>query len=120
MIQLDNTPPQAVVHLDNNLDCSRFNKGALLQGHYVAWDLNFGSFSLGSEPFPGPVSPSGGSTPTAPLPSSGSAWGLDTTNMTPCGYVVELDVWDRSIVNSSPGSHNPASNSVGFCLLAPS
>ncbi len=120
VIQLDNTAPQAVVHLDNNLDCSRFVKGAKLQGHFVAWDLNFGSFSMGSEPYSGPVTPSGGNSPTAPLPSIGSAWSLDTTNMTPCGYVVQLDVADRSIVNSSPGNHNFASNSVGFCLLAQS
>jgi hypothetical protein len=119
LIQLDNTAPQAVVHLDNNLDCSRFSVGALLQGHFVAWDLNFGSFSMGSEPFAGPVSPSSGTAPTAALPSSGTSWSLNTTGMTPCGYVVQLDVWDRSIVNSSPGNHNPASSSVGFCLLAP-
>ena len=118
LIQLDNTAPQAVVHLDNNLDCSRFNVGATLQGHFVAWDLNFGSYSMGSGPYSGPVTPSGGNSPTAALPSIGSAWSLDTTNMTPCGYVVQLDVADRSIVNSSPGNHNHGSNSVGFCLLA--
>ena len=118
VIQLDNTAPQANVHLDNNLDCSRFTVGATLQGHYVAYDANFGSFSLGSEPYSGPVNPSGGSLPTAPLPSSGNGWSLDTTGMTPCGYVVQLVVADRSIVNSSPGNHNWGSGSVGFCLLA--
>ncbi len=118
LIQLDNTAPQAVVHLDNNLDCSRFVVGAKLQGHYVAYDANFGSFSLGTEPFSGPVTPSSGNAPTAALPSSGDAWSLDTTGMTPCGYVAVLVVADRSIVNSSPGNHNFASSSVGFCLLA--
>ena len=118
VIQLDNTAPQAVVHLDNNLDCSRFVVGAKLQGHYVAYDLNFGSFSLGSEPYAGPVSPSGGNSATAPLPSSGNGWSLNTAGMTPCGYVVQLTVADRSIVNSSPGNHNWGYASVGFCLLA--
>jgi hypothetical protein len=118
VLQLDNTAPQAVIHLDNNLDCSQFNVGAKLNGHFVAWDLNFGSYSLGTEPFTGPVSPSGGNTPTAALPSTGSAWSLDTTGMTPCGYVVQLEVADRSILDSSPGLHNTAPASVGFCLLA--
>jgi hypothetical protein len=117
LIQLDNTPPQAVIHLDNNLDCSRFGVGAVLNGHFVAYDIHFGSFSLYTEPFPGPVTPSSGTVPTAPLPSTGSAWSLNTATLAPCGYVVRLDVVDRSIVNSSPNGHNGASNSVGFCLL---
>ena len=53
LTQLDNTAPQAVVHLDNNLDCSRFTVGTILNGHYVAYDINFGSFSMGSEPYAG-------------------------------------------------------------------
>ncbi|HTD56060.1 MAG TPA: hypothetical protein VK670_11805, partial [Silvibacterium sp.] len=120
LIQLDNTAPEAAIHLDNNLDCSRFNVGAVLNGHFVAWDLNFGSYSLGSEPFAGPVIPSSGFTPTAPLPSAGNAWSLDTSGMIPCGYVVQLNVYDRSIVDSSPGLHNYTPASVGFCLLAAS
>jgi len=117
LIQLDNTAPQAVIHLDNNLDCSRFNVGAVLNGHFVAYDSNFGSFSLGLLPFSGPVSPASGTAPTAPLPSIGNAWTLNTSTLTPCGYVVQLVVADRSIVNSSPNGHNWGTASVGFCLL---
>jgi hypothetical protein len=37
--------------------------------------------------------------------------------MTPCGYVVYLNVWDRTIVNSgATGWH--AADSDGFCLRA--
>ena len=118
LIQLDNTAPQAVVHLDNNLDCSRFAVGTVLNGHYVAYDIHFGSFSMGSEPYAGPVSPSSGTVPTASLPSAGNAWTLDTSSLPPCGYVVQLNVWDRSIVDSSPNSHNYMPASVGFCLLS--
>ena len=56
-------------------------------------------------------------TPVAP----GSQWFLDTDTpkkMKPCGYVVHLRVWDRSIVNSHPGSHNSNHIEVGFCLRA--
>jgi hypothetical protein len=116
LLQLDNTAPQAAVHLDNNLDCSQFVIGTPLNGHYVAYDLNFGSFSMGSEPYSGPLTPASGIVPTAPLPSVGNAWTLVTTSLPKCGYVVQLSVGDRSIVNSSPGSHNYASASVGFCL----
>ena len=116
LLQLDNTAPQAAVHLDNNLDCSQFVIGTPLNGHYVAYDLNFGSFSMGSEPYSGPLTPSSGIVPTAPLPSVGNPWTLDTSSLPKCGYVVQLNVWDRSIVNSSPGSHNYAPASVGFCL----
>lgn len=117
VMQLDNTPPQAAVHLDSSGDCGRFTVGAVLNGHFVAYDANFGSFNLYSEPFAGPVTPGSGFTPTAALPSSGSSWTLNTGGLQPCGYVVELDVADRSIVNSSPGNHNFANASVGFCLL---
>jgi hypothetical protein len=46
---------------------------------------------------------------------------LDTAKpvaMKPCGYVVRLDVWDRTIVNSLPGEHNANNIEVGFCLRA--
>jgi len=118
LIQLDNTAPQAAVHLDNNLDCSRFVVGTVLNGHYVAYDSNFGSLSMGSEPYAGPVSPGSGYVRTAPLPSSGDPWKLDTSTLPPCGYVVQLNVADLSIVDSSPGLHNYAYASVGFCLLS--
>jgi hypothetical protein len=117
VMQLDNTAPQATLVIDNNGDCSRYAVGALVTGHYVAWDLNFGSFSLSSAPY-GNVVPANGDTPTAPLPSIGSAWSLDTSLLPPCGYVVELGVTDCSIVDSSPGNHNYTSApAVGFCLL---
>jgi hypothetical protein len=45
----------------------------------------------------------------------GEAWTLDTTGTAPCGYVVVLNVWDRTIVNSGAiGFHN--SDFEGFRL----
>ena len=42
-------------------------------------------------------------------------WTLDTTGLPPCGYVVVLNAWDRTIVNSGfIGNYNDAP--VGFCL----
>lgn len=133
-IQLDNTaplpaPPLASpmidIHLDSGGDCKDFLEGGTIDGHFVARDLYFGSFSLSTLPntaaFPS-------NPPTTPQPatsqtpvSPGSSWSLNTAApvaMKPCGYVVRLDVWDRSIVNSQPGSHNWNHIEVGFCLRA--
>jgi len=117
-IQLDNTAPVAALHIDSGGDCGKFAVGAVLKGHFVATDLNFGSFNLYTEPFPGPVTRDNGlpaSVPTVAAP--GDAWTLNTATMKACGYVVRVDVSDRSIVNSSWGAHNGASSSTGFCLL---
>lgn len=115
-VQLDNTAPEASVHIDSAGDCGKFGVGANLIGHFVARDANFGSYSLGTLPFAGPVSPASGTTQTAVTP--GDPWSLNTTGMTPCGYDLHLAVADRSIVNSAWGAHNFASADTGFCLLA--
>jgi hypothetical protein len=115
-VQLDNTAPEASVHIDSAGDCGKFGVGVTLNGHFVARDANFGSYALGTLPFASPVSPGSGTTPTAVAP--GDPWSLNTTGMTPCGYDLHLVVADRSIVNSSWGAHNFASADTGFCLLA--
>ena len=129
LIQLDNTaptpppylsPPTVDVHIDSGGDCKDFTKPKKIEGHFVARDANFGSYSLYTLPsgpppiVPGPIVPSSGSVQTAPSP--GDTWELDTSGMLPCGYVVVCDVCDRSIINSSWGSHNWGRASVGFCL----
>src|SRR5258707_732870 len=115
LIQLDNmAPPPSVDITTAGGDCGKFPVGTLLGGIFVARDVNFGFFSLGTLPFSGPISPSSGSVQT---PVAGSSWSLNTPGMKSCGYVVEVDVADRSIVNSAWGAHNRASGSTGFCLV---
>jgi hypothetical protein len=115
MIQLDNTAPTASIDITTaGGDCGKFPVGTVLGGIFTARDTNFGSFGLGTLPFSGPIVPSSGTVQT---PVLGSAWSLDTTGMKSCGYVVELTIADRSIVNSAWGAHNFASASVGFCLI---
>ncbi|HSN55412.1 MAG TPA: hypothetical protein VLT32_12105 [Candidatus Sulfomarinibacteraceae bacterium] len=134
LIQLDNTAPMTApplaspnidIHIDSGGDCKDFIEGDTIAGHFVARDVHFGAFSLTTMPntatFPS-------NKPTTPQPSTsqtpaspGSQWFLDTDSpktMKPCGYVVHLRVWDRSIVNSHPGSHNSNHIEVGFCLRA--
>ncbi len=115
-LQLDNTAPVAKVEIASGGDCGKFGVGDTLTGTFVATDANFGSFSLYTLPFPSGIAPGVGYSPT---PATGSTWSLNTTGMQPCGYAIELEVADLSIVNSAWGAHNWASASQGFCLLKP-
>ena len=120
LIQLDNTAPTAVINIDSGGDCKQFTPGSPINGHFVAQDLHFGAFSMAT--LPTAMSPN---EPTTTTPSTsqtaafpGDPWQLNTTGMSTCGYVVEVDVSDNSIVNSSPGNHNYNSAQVGFCLVS--
>lgn len=129
LIQLDNTPPMTApplasptidIHIDSGGDCKTFDEGGLITGTFVALDDYFGGFSLCTLPNTA-VFPS--NAPTTPQPStsptSSGTWSLNTNapkQMKPCGYVVSLHVWDRSIVGSKSGSHNHNHIEVGFCL----
>jgi len=120
LIQLDNTAPAADIHIDSSGDCKQFAQGVTITGHFVAQDLHFGAFSLAT--LPSSLSPNEPTTltpatsPTAPPP--GDVWQLDTTGMGTCGYVIDLEVSDNSIVGSGPGGHNRNAKQVGFCLVA--
>jgi len=135
-IQLDNTGPRrkpflppfeppdvtCEIHIDSGGDCKDFNKGTPITGHFTARDLHFGGFSLQTLPSsllpPNPTTTPliSATTQTATFAAGGHGWTLDTSKMAPCGYVILLQVWDRSIVNSQPGSHNYNYYDVGFCL----
>lgn len=129
-VQLDNTAPSTVsspptldIHIDSGGDCKDFMVGAVVKGRFVARDVHFGHYALSTLPasmLPNAPAPSSGNTQTAPFP--GDEWSLDTgdvaPDMAPCGYVVLLQAWDRSIVNSHPNLHNYNQDDVGFCLRA--
>ena len=113
-IQLDNTLPEASLHIDAG-DCSKFAIGVPVTGVFVARDLHFGSYSLYLQPYPGSIAPAAGHVQTAVAP--GDTWSLVTKGLISCGYVIRVDVADRSILYSSYGNHNRNSASQGFCLL---
>lgn len=120
LIQLDNTAPTVDIHIDSGGDCKQFIPPATISGHFVATDLHFGVFSLSTLPTTmNPNQPSAAPLPSTSetLPVPGSPWTLSTTGMTPCGYVVDLQAWDNSIVGSGPGGHNYNTIQVGFCLV---
>ena len=61
-IQLDNTAPEVDIHIDSGGDCKDFTVGATVNGHFVARDQYFGSYSLATTPF---AAPAGQLTPTS-------------------------------------------------------
>jgi hypothetical protein len=130
-IQLDNTAPDAEIHIDSGGDCKDFTAGTAVDGHFVARDIHFGAFSL--DTLPNSLTPPDPTTVGAVAPFDlflpatsqtalppGHQWHLETGSMQPCGYVVLLQVWDRTIVGSQSGSHNYRNDDVGFCLRAKS
>jgi hypothetical protein len=105
-------------------ECGKVAPGTPITGVFTATATDFGSFSF-------TILPAGPANGVLPAPASGvsselgggiadpgvvdEAFTLDTTNMSPCGYSLTLNVWDRTNVNSGQTSnYNEAS--VGFCL----
>lgn len=130
-IMVDNTSPNAEISLDAG-PCEFTKPPAIITGTFKATDNHFWQYSISLSPY-GPstndkfkhrplpaLEYTYGQVPAYPtLPASGAANGtfkLDTKDMKPCGYVIYLHIWDRTIVNNyMQGNQNGAS--VGFCLL---
>jgi DNA uptake protein ComE-like DNA-binding protein len=128
---LDEIPPTADVKITGfsrdggpvlpTVDCATLQQGDVIHGKYTTEDEHFSSLSLTIQP----VGPAGGATVNPPalsypldLPTTGGTgtWTLDTKPMAPCGYVVRLQVSDRTIVSGNGGWGNE--DFVGFCLAA--
>jgi len=121
--------------------CGKMKSGVFIVGRFKAKDdgLNehfyYYSFavlpsSIGGNPTPQnfkhiPIASSYPAVPTTgipmpapppyPIPLPNGIWQLNTNGMLPCGYVVRLTVYDRTIVNSSYIGWSD-SKEVGFCL----
>ncbi len=96
-----------------------------MDGKFVADDLHFGGWSLATLPstalgVPSNQPSASGLANTDPAPApAGHDWELNTgspNKMPPCGYVIRLEVSDRTIMHSLPGHHNWKPAEVGFCL----
>ncbi len=115
-VQLDNTAPDVSLAISAGGDCKDFNQGDTITGDFSATDLYFGHFEMRTLPTSlGPPNPTPSSGTTDALPES--TWSLTMPPAaSPCGYVVELEAWDRAVVGSWPGSHNYNRDDTGFCL----
>jgi hypothetical protein len=120
-IMVDNTCPDAKIFLDAG-PCTKFTVGDEITGHFTATDKHIDEYTLSVEPSvavaPQIVPPTKEEYPALPAPGHpNKTFKLITTkDTTPCGYVIYLRVWDRTIKNNSrPGNYLPAT--VGLCLL---
>ena len=117
-VLIDNTSPEALVTLDAG-PCTKHKIGDVINGKFTATDVHFYYFTLIVEP---DISGKPTITPLSgiyPIFTGGinQPFSLTTTKTTePCGYVVRLDVSDRTIVNNHlNGNHRVAT--VGLCIL---
>ncbi|KAI9769865.1 MAG: hypothetical protein M1839_003584 [Geoglossum umbratile] len=101
--------------------CGDLTIGATVSGTFYAISPYFDRYSLGLEP-PGlnPNPFTGLGDPLTPV-SPWSTWGLATSGAVPCGYVVALSVWDRTVVDSvgDYGKRFYLNKRKGFCLRKP-
>ncbi|HMD99617.1 MAG TPA: hypothetical protein VKM93_20090 [Terriglobia bacterium] len=109
-------------------DCGDVQVGASISGSYSVTDEFFSSVSIGLVPItvggvPQPenpvVFPPGTSLVYDGTNTGGVAgtFTLSTAGMTPCGYTILLQAWDRALVsNTCSGHYNE--EGVGFCLRA--
>ncbi len=118
-IRVDNTKPDADITFTSGTSCNRANPGELVEGTFTATDPFFGSYSLNTLPaslIPPATHPTHTPASTTSPVTSGT-WQLATTvDWLQCGYVVQLHVYDRSIVDSVPWSKNYGYDDIGFCL----
>jgi hypothetical protein len=114
---IDNTAPHADITLTGGQPCNKATPGDTVSGTFVATDAHFGAYSLDTLPASlNPPAPTHvPASTTSPVPAG--TWQLVTDGTwAQCGYVVQLWVYDRSIVDSVPWGRNTGYDDVGFCL----
>jgi len=127
IVRLDQRPPSASINITGYTyegadfpaaGCDNFLKGCIIKGKYSTFDPeeHWGKLTIHVEP-----QDKAHYTPVTIIPATSDTtgetgtWTLDTKNMEPCGYVVYLRTWDRTIVDSGYiGWWNR--DTVGFCL----
>lgn len=129
-VYLDEDPPECTLTLTGfsrgggpvqaAAPCGTFQVGDVLHGTFSVSDEHFGSLSLYVEPAAQAngttPSPSSRSYPVVPTSGESGSWTLDTRVMEACGYVLRLDVSDRTIEGSGGWDNHVT---IGFCLKRP-
>ena len=134
IVRLDQKHPEVVdlriTHVKKNpaapwkpaSDCDKIKAGSIIKGVYEVSDEHFRKMTLKVLPASAahgaavnPASKTYYAPDFEPTTGTSGTWTLDTGGMDPCGYVVLLEVWDRTIAScDSDGWYNR--KSVGFCL----
>jgi hypothetical protein len=120
---VDNQPPTASITMDQG-SCSDIHIKDIITGKYAASDSNEHYSSTWISVLGG----SGGvviKTPVTGPTEQGETgtWKLDTTNMTACGYVIQLGCSDRTLIGYASAASYYTSvgwtyypGAIGFCL----
>jgi hypothetical protein len=116
-LRVDNTAPTAQLTLSTGTPCNKAAPGDTVTGTFTATDSYFGSYRLDTLPASlNPPDPAHTPASTTVNVVNGQ-WSLVTDGTwAQCGYVVQLHVYDRAIVDSVPWAHNYGYDDVGFCL----
>ena len=132
IVRLDEVAPSSsltITHFERNgttfpaQECMKFKVGDVLHGTYAVGDEHFRVLSLTVDP-PGPAAgtapaPSGPTSfPLAPTTGTAGSWSIETSLMAPCGYVVRLRAWDRTIVSGNVSGWEAVEKTLGFSLEA--
>jgi hypothetical protein len=101
--------------------CGDLTIGATLSGTFYATSPYFDSYAFGLEPSGLNPNPFTGLEDRLTPVSPWSTWSLATSGAVPCGYVVTLIVWDRTVVDSvgEYGHRFHLSTRKSFCLRKP-
>ena len=123
-VTLDQDPPEADINITGYSDangfhaaipCGDFLKGVTIHGTFDITDnMGVGPYSLVAEPSGTVVVVE---DPGSTLTHRFGTWTMATASLPPCGYVVHLTAWDRSIVHCGTSWRDDAT--VGFCLRLP-
>ena len=118
LIQLDNTAPVVELGPPIGGSCGNFDVGVTIGGTYSASDNEHLNTPVGLS-----LVPPSGVEPTKPSSSTSTTaedgtWQLVTAGMPPCGYVIELNATDWTIVNSGSIGWQAIPAYQGFCLKA--
>ena len=123
-ITLDQEKPVANVNITGYTDatgfhaavpCGDFTKGVTIHGTFDITD------NKGVGPYSLAIEPSGSITqvvnPASTTTHVFGTWTVATGSLPPCGYVIHLEAYDRTIVNCNTSWRDDAT--VGFCLRNP-
>jgi hypothetical protein len=123
-VTFDQDPPVADVTITGYSDaggfhpaipCGDFLKGVTVHGTFDITDnMGVGPYSLAAEPNGTVVVTE---DPGSTLTHRFGTWTVATASLPPCGYVVHLTAWDRTIVHC--GTSWRDDDTVGFCLRLP-
>ena len=120
LVNQNNPIPQAYVDIFGT-SCNNIGIGTLLTGTFYATSSYFDhwEFNLAPGGIPNSVVTVGNLDPLFPVPKPGQTWQLATVGSKACGYVISVESWDRTVVDSTASSRYVASDVIGFCLQLP-